>query len=365
MNLSIGIVGLPNVGKSTLFSALTKQQVAAENFPFCTIDPNVGVVAVPDERLSQLTAISHSAKTVPAIVEFVDIAGLVKGASQGEGLGNKFLSTIRETAAIALVVRLFEDPNVIHVSGTIDPLSDVETIRTELALSDLATVEKRKQSIDKEARSGDKEKIALSAVLTKAYEALNAGTWVNEVSFSEEEIPHLKELHLLTAKPLLYILNISEDQAKDRERLEQELTVKLPGARPGSVIAISAKIEAELAQLTEDECRTFLDDLGWEEAGLARLIRASFKTLGLMTFFTSGEMESKAWTIRVGTKAPQAAGEIHGDFEKAFIRAEVISAADFIAFGGESPARDAGKLRIEGKDYVMQDGDVVHFRVAV
>jgi GTP-binding protein YchF len=363
MSLQCGIVGLPNVGKSTLFNALTKAGIAAENYPFCTIEPNVGVVEVPDPRLGRITAIAKPAKVIPAIVEFVDIAGLVAGASKGEGLGNQFLANIRETQAIANVVRCFEDPNVVHVAGKIDPISDIEVIHTELALADMATVDRTRERHIGSARSGNKEAAKLVAVLEKVHKSLDGLHPVRALGLSAEEMELLKPLQLLTAKPALYIANVTEHGFKDNPLLEK---VKAYAAKEGApVVAICAKLEAEIADLEGEEKRIFLDDMGMTEPGLDRLIHATYDLLGLQTYFTAGEKEVRAWTVHKGATAPHAAGVIHTDFEKGFIRAEVITYDDFVSLGGEAKAKEAGKMRLEGKDYVVRDGDVMHFRFNV
>jgi GTP-binding protein YchF len=363
MGFKCGIVGLPNVGKSTLFNALTSAAVPAENYPFCTIDPHVGIVAVPDPRLERLAEIVRPAKVVPATIQFVDIAGLVAGASRGEGLGNKFLAHIREVEAIAHVVRCFEDPNVVHVAGRVNPRADIETINTELALADLETVERAYQRAANQAKAGDKDQIRLRDLLARVRAALDAGRPVRALALEEEERRLLKPLCLLTDKPVLYIANVSEDGFRDNPHLaEVERIAREEGAE---VVPVSAAIEAELAGLSDEEKKAFLADMGLEEPGLHRVIRAGYRLLGLITFFTAGPKEVRAWTVRRGARAPEAAGVIHSDFERGFIRAEVIAFEDYVRYGGEQGAREAGKLRLEGKDYVVQDGDVVHFRFNV
>lgn len=363
MGIKSGIVGLPNVGKSTLFNALTRAQIAAENYPFCTIDPNVGIVPVPDQRLAGLAAIAKPERILPATVEFVDIAGLVAGASKGEGLGNKFLSHIRETDAITHVVRCFDNDDIVHVAGRIGPLDDIEVINTELALADMDTVERAMQRAEKTAKAGDKDALKLRDLLKKVREHLDAGKPVRSLIKDAEERKLLQDLHLITIKPQMYVANVAENGFTDNPYLD---AVRERATSEGSeVVAVCAAIEAEIAQLEEADRAEFLESIGLDEPGLNRVIRAGYKLLGLQTYFTCGPKEVRAWTLKVGATAPQAAGVIHTDFEKGFIRAEVIAYHDFIVHKGEQGAKEAGKLRLEGKEYIVQDGDVMHFRFNV
>ena len=359
MSLKCGIVGLPNVGKSTLFNALTKAGIAAENYPFCTIEPNVGIVDLPDPRLQALAGIVKPEKIVPAIVEFVDIAGLVAGASQGEGLGNQFLAHIRETDATVNVVRCFDDENVIHVAGKVDPVADIEVIQTELCLADLATVEKSLARWVKPAKAGDKDAQRLVEVLNKCQAALDEAKPVRSLDWSREELVVLRPLCLITAKPAMFVGNVDENGFENNPHLDR-LRAYAEGQK-APVVAICAKTEAELADLSDEDRLMFLQEMGQDEPGLNRLIRAAFTLLGLQTYFTAGPKEVRAWTIHVGDTAPQAAGAIHTDFERGFIRAQTIAYDDFVAYKGEQGAKEAGKMRAEGKDYVVKDGDVLHF----
>lgn len=363
MGFKCGIVGLPNVGKSTLFNALTRANVEAQNFPFCTIEPNTGIVPMPDPRLDRLVEIVSPDKVIPTTMEFVDIAGLVAGASKGEGLGNQFLGNIRETQAIGHVVRCFEDDQVTHVAETIDPARDIEIINTELQLADLETLERAIDRVNRVAKSGDKEAIARMSVIQRMSDHIDAGKPARTLELNEDEMVEIVPLQLLTAKPVLYIANVEEDGFEDNPHLDKVMSIATN--ENAEVVAICNKMEAEISELDDEERQEFLTDLGMDEPGLDKVIRAGYRLLGLQTYFTAGPKEARAWTVREGATAPQAAGIIHTDFEKGFIRAEVVSYGDYVAGNGEAGAKEAGKWRLEGKDYVVQDGDVIHFRFNV
>ncbi len=365
-NLEVGIVGLPNVGKSTLFNAITKAGAEAANYPFCTIEPNIGVVAVPDQRLEVLTKMYNSKKTTPASVRFVDIAGLVKGASKGEGLGNKFLEHIRQVDAIAHVVRCFEDENITHVSDSINPLRDIETINTELCLADLEIVDKRISKVERNLKSGSKEAKIEMEILKKIKKSLDEAKPASTIDLTEDEISMIRDVNLLTLKPTLYVANVSEDEVSDYEKnIHVKKVQELAKNEGNEVVVICAKVESEIAELDEDEAKEFLNDLGLNSSGLDRLIHSAFDLLGLMTFLTSGPDECRAWTIKKGTTAVKAAGKIHSDIERGFIRAEIVNYDDLVKLGSVNAAKDKGLVRLEGKDYIMQDGDVTYFRFNV
>ena len=363
MAIKCGIVGLPNVGKSTLFNALTAAEIAAENYPFCTIEPNIGIVPVPDTRLKEIADIVKPQKIIPTTMEFVDIAGLVAGASKGEGLGNQFLANIRETHAIAHVVRCFEDDDVVHVSGSIDPIDDIDTINTELALADLESVGKQLYKAERNAKANEKTAIAIRDALRKAKNHLDQGLPIRSLTLDENECLHLRDLQLLTAKPVMYVANVDESGFKNNDYLD--VVRDLAVAEGSEVVAVCAAIESEIAQLDDADKMDFLSDLGLDEPGLNRVIRCGYSLLDLQTYFTAGEKEVRAWTTKIGATAPQAAGEIHTDFEKGFIRAEVMALSDFLACNGEQGAKEAGKLRLEGKEYIVKEGDIMHFRFNV
>lgn len=358
--MKLGIVGLPNVGKSTLFNSLTKAGAESANYPFCTIDPNIGIVTVPDERLDRLSEMNHSKKIIPATIEFVDIAGLVKGASKGEGLGNQFLSHIREVDAIVHVVRCFEDENIVHVDGTIDPLRDIETINLELVFADMEMVERRMQKTARGKKTNDKALMAEDVFLKRLYEHLEAGNAARSLTMDDEEIPFMDELHLLTKKPVLYAANVAEEDAAEGNDAVNRVR-DLAKTEDAEVFVVCAAVEKEIADLDDADRQDFLEALGLTESGLDRLIAASYRLLGLISYITAGEKETRAWTIKAGTKAPQAAGKIHSDFERGFIRAEVIAYDDMIAAGSRNAAKEAGKIRLEGKEYIVQDGDIIEF----